>query len=286
MEQPLFSVLIANYNNGKYLQEAIDSVFAQTYSNWEVIIVDDCSNDNSQQIYEKYKNDKKFHIFFNEKNMGCGYTKRKCVEVANGTYCGFLDPDDVLLPNALLESERKLSSNPNASVCFSRLYFCNERLEVLNELRLLHLKKDESYLEHQDFRPESFASFRKSNYEQSEGINPTYFAGVDQDLYFQLEEHGDVVVLDSFTYKYRIHGDSVSRGKNAYRACFWNTIARYEACKRRGLPSDVFASGAIQYLQNQVEIQTVEIHRLHSTIAYKLGKFILKPFTILRKILS
>ena len=66
---PLFSVLIANYNNGCYLQDAIDSVLAQNYDNWEIVIVDDKSTDNSFEIYEKYKNDGRFHVFFNEENI-------------------------------------------------------------------------------------------------------------------------------------------------------------------------------------------------------------------------
>ena len=71
MTHPLFSILIANYNNGRYLQEAIDSVLAQTYTNWEVVIVDDKSTDNSFEIYEKYKDDPRFHVCFNDVNRGC-----------------------------------------------------------------------------------------------------------------------------------------------------------------------------------------------------------------------
>lgn len=99
--QPLFSILIANYNNGCYLQEAIDSVLAQTYPNWEIVLVDDKSSDDSFEIYKKYKEDKRFHIYFNEENKGCGYTKRRCAELAQGELCGFLDPDDKLTPDAL-----------------------------------------------------------------------------------------------------------------------------------------------------------------------------------------
>ena len=51
-EKPLFSVLISNYNNGKYLMEAVDSVRKQTYPNWEIVLVDDCSTDNSKELYE------------------------------------------------------------------------------------------------------------------------------------------------------------------------------------------------------------------------------------------
>ena len=94
-KQPLFSILIANYNNGKYLQACLDSVFAQTYTNWEIILVDDASKDKiSSALYKKYDNHPQIHIFYNEKNKGCGYTKRRCVELGNGEICGFLDPDD------------------------------------------------------------------------------------------------------------------------------------------------------------------------------------------------
>ena len=104
---PLFSVLIANYNNGKYLREAINSVYSQIYTNWEIILVDDASTDNSQEIYSELEKDDRIHIYYNEKNMGCGYTKRRCAELANGELCGFLDPDDALLPHAL-ESHVKI----------------------------------------------------------------------------------------------------------------------------------------------------------------------------------
>lgn len=51
IESPLFSVLVAQYNNARFLQQAIDSVYAQEYANWEIIIVDDCSTDNSCEVY-------------------------------------------------------------------------------------------------------------------------------------------------------------------------------------------------------------------------------------------
>ena len=56
-DNPLFSVLIANYNNGKYLMEAINSVYAQTYTNWEIILVDDASTDNTKEIYKELEKD-------------------------------------------------------------------------------------------------------------------------------------------------------------------------------------------------------------------------------------
>ncbi|MBR5957742.1 MAG: glycosyltransferase family 2 protein [Salinivirgaceae bacterium] len=84
MKNPLFSVLIANYNNGRYLQEAVDSVRSQTYTNWEIILVDDASTDNSKELYKELEKDSHIHIFYNEENKGCGYTKRRCAELAKG----------------------------------------------------------------------------------------------------------------------------------------------------------------------------------------------------------
>ena len=70
------SILIANYNNGRYLMDAIDSIRHQSYHNWEIVIVDDHSTDNSVDIYKKLEGDDRIHIFFNSDNMGCGYTKQ------------------------------------------------------------------------------------------------------------------------------------------------------------------------------------------------------------------
>lgn len=75
---PLFSILIAQYNNGKYFEDCYKSIMAQTYPNWEAIIVDDCSTDDSvEQMRKIVGNDPRFKIFVNEENKGCGYTKRR-----------------------------------------------------------------------------------------------------------------------------------------------------------------------------------------------------------------
>src|ERR1700690_716768 len=97
-----FSVLIANYNNGKYFKDCYDSLISQTYNNWEEIILDYKSTDDSLEVIKTLiKEDERFKLFENEKNYGCGYTKRKCAELATGEICGFVDPDDAIVPEAL-----------------------------------------------------------------------------------------------------------------------------------------------------------------------------------------
>ena len=95
-DMPLFSVLIANHNHGDYLMDALESVKAQTYTCWEIVIVDDDSTDNSLELYNELEKDPRIRVFRNNENRGCGYTKRRCLEMAQGELCGFLDADDGL----------------------------------------------------------------------------------------------------------------------------------------------------------------------------------------------
>jgi len=95
-------ICIPIYNVCKYLERCIDSLLNQTYPNVEYIFVDDCSTDDSlEKIRNLVSKDHRFKIYTNEENKGVGYTKKRCIELANGDICGFLDPDDALLPNAL-----------------------------------------------------------------------------------------------------------------------------------------------------------------------------------------
>ena len=126
------SILIANYNNGRYLMDAIDSVRRQSYHNWEIIIVDDCSTDNSIDIYKKLENDDRISVFFNNKNMGCGYTKHQCAVHANGEICGFLDPDDALAEDAIQIMVAEHDKYPDSSLINSTCFDTDENLNVVS----------------------------------------------------------------------------------------------------------------------------------------------------------
>ena len=156
----MFSVLIANFNNGNYLQEAIDSVLNQTFNDWEVVIVDDGSSDNSDTVYERYANDGRFHFFYNNINRGCTYSKWRCIKECHGEIFGFLDADDTLLPDALECMVEAHQKHPKASIVSSRHYSCDENLNIQFESRLLNIPQGESYLTHGDFQPEAFVTLK------------------------------------------------------------------------------------------------------------------------------
>lgn len=131
--KPLFSILIANYNNGSYLEECLQSIFNQTYENWEIVVVDDGSLDISNNIYDKNKGHEKITVYRNRRNKGCGYTKRKCIDLAKGEICGFVDPDDAITPDALeimVEAHAQLKLH---GLIYSNHYICDENLRIVKE---------------------------------------------------------------------------------------------------------------------------------------------------------
>lgn len=216
MVKQLFSVLIANYNNGRYLQEAIDSVLSQTYTNWEVVLVDDKSTDNSFEIYKKYKDDSRFHIYYNDKNRGCGFTKRRCVELANGELCGFLDPDDKLTPEALSVVVDLHDSHPGCSLVYSTLYLWEGAKGTKTILEAVGpMAEGEDFLISTQRIVSHFAVFKRRYYEKTEGIDKALQSAVDFDLYVKLEEVGDLFFVDEPLYYYRQgNSNSISIGSS------------------------------------------------------------------------
>lgn len=278
MYKPLFSVLIANYNNGKYLMEAIDSIYAQEYTNWEVILIDDCSTDNSRELYKELEKDSRIHIIYNECNMGCGYTKRRCVEEAKGELCGFLDPDDALLPNALQVMVDTHAAHPEVSLVTSRYYFCDINLKPYKESRPLIIPEGKDFFTTAAYTAEVFSAFKKAIYNQTEGISPRYHLGVDQDLYFKLEEIAPILPITDITYKYRIFNGSIS--SNELRARYWNMIVHHDVCLRRGLNPDEYSFKDMYIIKNYCQ------DLVRKSLTYRVGKIVLMPLIFIKKLLG
>ncbi len=97
---PLVSIITPVHNDGPYIGKTIDSVLAQTYGVWELIVVDDGSTDNSTQIIKSY-NDRRIRYFRNDKSMGAAYARNRAIREAKGEYIAFLDGDDWWAPSKL-----------------------------------------------------------------------------------------------------------------------------------------------------------------------------------------
>ena len=98
--EDLVSIIMPSYNTAKYIKDSIESVLSQTYTNWELIIVDDCSTDNTDEVVGKFS-DGRIRYFKNEKNSGAAVSRNKALREAKGRWIAFLDSDDLWLPEKL-----------------------------------------------------------------------------------------------------------------------------------------------------------------------------------------
>ncbi len=101
MVEGLVSIIMPSWNTAKFIAESIQCVVNQTYQNWELLIVDDCSNDNTDEVVAPFLEDKRIKYLHNEKNSGAALTRNKALREAQGEWIAFLDSDDLWTPDKL-----------------------------------------------------------------------------------------------------------------------------------------------------------------------------------------
>jgi glycosyltransferase involved in cell wall biosynthesis len=232
----LFSLLMANYNNSRYLSNSIKSVLEQTYLNWEIILVDDGSTDQFETVIGPYSMDSRIKVFRLGQNRGCAYAKYLCAQKATGDLLAFLDVDDMLEPNALKIMVEAHIQNPDCSIIHSTHFLCDEFLNVVRvNTSPKPLPANTPYLLIGDASIHHFATFKKSAYNKTSGIEPVKEKDKvgDQELYYLLEEQGKVLFINQPLYYYRIHAGSISNWGNEAEATKQHYAVIEESCQRR-----------------------------------------------------
>ena len=107
----LVSIIMPSYNTANYIEASIESVRHQTYENWELIIVDDCSTDNTDEIVKPLLSDARIRYLKNEKNSGAAISRNRALREAKGKWIAFLDSDDLWLPEKLEEQVAFMEQN-------------------------------------------------------------------------------------------------------------------------------------------------------------------------------
>jgi len=121
------------YNSEAFISGTIDSVINQTYKNWELILIDDCSNDKTLKIVKTFINQNtSIQLIKNSSNKGAAFSRNKGIKAAKGDYIAFLDADDLWKPKKL-EIQLAFMKAENSTVCFSSYYLINEKGEPLNK---------------------------------------------------------------------------------------------------------------------------------------------------------
>ena len=128
--EPLISVITPCYNGEKFIGDAIESVINQTYQNWEIIIIDDGSTDDSKEIVDKYRMDQRIKYVQHDANKGIAKTKNTGIRLARGDYLAFLDQDDIWLPSKLeLQANCFKNQEEDVGMICTGMIFTDEKLQ-------------------------------------------------------------------------------------------------------------------------------------------------------------
>lgn len=128
MDQPLVSVIMGTYNCERTLKEAIMSIQAQTYQNWEMIMCDDGSSDNTYSMAEEFhrSDPNRYILIRNERNMGLNYTLNRCLELAKGKYIARMDGDDTSVKDRFAKEVDFLETHPEFAIVSSKMQMFDE----------------------------------------------------------------------------------------------------------------------------------------------------------------
>jgi glycosyltransferase involved in cell wall biosynthesis len=212
---PKISVVIAAYNNGKFLPEVLESIFNQTENDFEIIVVDDASDDNTQEVMQQYRN-KAVYVRLPE-NSGSAVAWNKAIELSRGEYVVLAAADDSWLPDRLELQAKVLDENPDIGLVYGRCITVDEKGNPLKE-DIIHKAQPTGkvFLElfrRDNFMPASTVMFRKTLLAKSGRLDSAFRLCQDYDFYMRLARYTETAFVDKVLVKYRKHAGSVTTGK-------------------------------------------------------------------------
>lgn len=236
------SILMTSYNYEKYIKEAVESVLAQSFHDWELIIVDDASVDSSVQIISvTADSDRRVRTVVNDKNMGLEASLEKALKYSSGKWIAILESDDIWTPDYLEEKIKVILSNPDAGVVFNDVEVIGEDngtdVIVNTNRRFLQRKK---YPRNMFWdlnlrnRIMTFSSvmIRRDLFDNVNWNTPSDRL-LDWWLYIQLAYSNKFYYIDKKLTKWRIHSDSYINRKSQANCILTNVLALIEVFRRK-----------------------------------------------------
>ena len=204
---PKVSIYILTYNYGRYLEKAVESVLAQNYTSWELIIIDDGSTDDTQAVLAKYKGNPRIRIFHQE-NQGLTKSSNKAVELSHGDYIMRLDGDDYLDENAVLVMANVLDARQEVSLVYPDFWVVSRDGELIHLERRARIYEEDELL---DLPSHAACSMiRKSSFLELGGYNESISRQDGYDLWLRLIQKYQVYNVNLPLFFYRRHEDSLS----------------------------------------------------------------------------
>lgn len=207
---PLVSIIMNCFNGEEYLREAIDSIYKQSYQNWEIIFIDNCSTDSSAEIAKSY--DERLKYFQTDKTIELGATRNVALKNVTGKYVCFLDTDDFWLSNKLNAQVRLLEKNERCALCYGGVYFINEQGSQISKLKPQKRAGFliPSLLEKYDINMQTVMLRYNKDYcfiDESKEFSP------DFELFMRVACDYDVTAMDEYLVNCRRRSDSLTHKK-------------------------------------------------------------------------
>jgi glycosyltransferase involved in cell wall biosynthesis len=235
---PRVSVIIPAYNGDRYIVQAVESVISQTYTSWEIIIVDDGSTDNTRQVLQPYL-DRIRYVY--QQNQGVAAARNCGIREAQGQFIAFLDQDDFLLSDKLAAQVALFDAQPSLGIVNSGWRIVQEQGEIIFDIKPwenlpeLDLKTWVVYL---PLLP-SAMMFSRQWLERVGGFDSQYDSVDDADLILRLALSGcEAVWLPQVTVCYRQHGQNVSI-QRALKQANLSIILKQKFFSRADLPEEI-----------------------------------------------
>jgi glycosyltransferase involved in cell wall biosynthesis len=211
MIKPLVSVIIPTFNNAQYVGHAIKSALNQTFQDFEIIVIDDGSTDQTDNAIKEFA---EYITYIKQKNQGPAAARNAGIRIARGKYIVFLDSDDEFLPEKLSSQQKYLESNPNIDLVYSNGYRFRKNpdgseslieLQKTNEI-FVPKKENEKFVDRltvKNIFPIHAAMIKSKCIHQIGGFDETLSACEDWDLWYRIAEKFSIGFLHCFTIKYR-----------------------------------------------------------------------------------
>ncbi len=228
---PEISVIMAAYNAAKHIGESIKSVLKQTYQNFEFIIVDDASTDETERIIEGY-NDRRIKVIKNVENIGPAKSRNKAIAVSRGRFIAIMDADDISLPHRFETQINILVSNPDCALVGSSAYMIDEdgTYKSIINVKVHDDEIRKCILQNNCFVHGSVMIRRNAMLDMG-GYNDRFKYSHDYDLWLRIIERYRVGNLPEPLYCWRLSSTQISSAKKTNQNNYAE-LAKREACER------------------------------------------------------
>lgn len=209
LNPPLVTVFMAAFNGEAYIEKAIQSVLDQSFTDFELLIINDGSTDHTVDIVRTFT-DPRIRLVHNDSNKGLTFTRNRGIEEAKGQYIAILDCDDLAMPDRLKAQTSFLGSNPEMAICGGQGIIIDKSGEQVGNYNVIAGDKHMSpELIFQNFFINSTLMIKRSAMIEAGGYRD-YSPAEDYDLSYRISLHHPVANLNEVLVAYRLHGNNIS----------------------------------------------------------------------------